>query len=75
MLNRVLSNKHTSFAATVVVFGEALSQLAKVWWPSHQAQVDETVRIIQKAAVGYGLYMAGDAKCDSPAPTQRPPEA
>lgn len=54
ILSRALDNKHTStsaiflFAATVI----------GVIWPKYKAQADE----IARAAIVYGLVMAGDSK-------------
>lgn len=61
LLRNLLANKHTSGAALVYILAFTASEIAMVWWPNHAAQIKHTFDYIQKACVGYGLLMAGDA--------------
>lgn len=61
ILQRVLQNKHTSIAGAVYVGSLFAVKLAKIWVPGHDAQLDQTEEVIKGAAVGYGLFMAGDS--------------
>lgn len=62
VLARALQNKHTSGAAVALVAVEIAGGVFKIWAPHYQPQIDETVRYVEKMAIGYGLIMAGDAK-------------
>lgn len=62
---RVFENKHTSFSA-VFLFA---ATVVGILWPKYKAQADE----IARAAIVYGLVMAGDSKASPPAPTIQPP--
>jgi hypothetical protein len=72
-MNKILlnawNNKHTSAAAIAYGAAKVGSALGAVWFPAHAAQFAQTADIIESAAVGYGLVMAGDAK-----PTATPPQ-
>lgn len=63
----LLNNKHTSIAAVVYIVSQVVSELGAVWFPAHKEQFSATSKIIESAAVGYGLIMAGDAKPSTPA--------
>lgn len=62
ILQRVLQNKHTSIAGAVYCGSIFAVRFAKIWWPGHDVQLDQTEQLIQGASVGYGLLMAGDGK-------------
>ena len=53
MINRILSNPHTSLSGVVWV----ACKLGAIWLPQYKSQFDAT----EAVAVGYGLFMAGDA--------------
>ncbi len=61
MLKNLLANKHTSGAAIAYIASALVSQLGAVWFPGHKEQFEATGKIIESAAVGYGLLAAGDA--------------
>ena len=61
-LKRIGQNKHTSGAAVALVALETIHQLAPIWFPAKQAQIESSIKIIQKAVIGYGLLMAGDSQ-------------
>ena len=58
---RLLQNKHTSAAAVVLVLVNVAAPIAKVWFPGHAQQIEDTRVIVEKAAVAYGFLTAGDA--------------
>lgn len=62
VFGRLIQNKHTSGAAAVYLASEAAAQIGKIWWPAHAQQIDDSVKALQKLAVGYGLVMAGDSQ-------------
>lgn len=68
LIARLLANKHTSIAAIVVVSLIILAQALKIWMPQYANQIDQTISMIQKTAVGYGLLMAGDSQPTKPNP-------
>lgn len=54
LIERALSNPHTSFASLVWI----ACKLGAIWLPDHKSQFEAT----EAVAVGYGLFMAGDAQ-------------
>lgn len=54
LIERALSNPHTSFASLVWI----ACKLGAIWLPQHKSQFEAT----EAVAVGYGLFMAGDAQ-------------
>ncbi len=66
LLQRTVQNKHTSIAAAVYVAAKYGAKLGAVWFPHHASQFDQTADLLESAAVGYGLLMAGDAGATSP---------
>lgn len=71
-MNRLLNNPHTSIAAMFYVGAKLLSGLGAIWFPAHKDQFEQTANLVESAAVGYGLIMAGDAKKPTPPPTNTP---
>lgn len=67
-IQTLLNNKHTSIAAVVYIGAQVIAELGAVWFPEHKDQFTATTKIIESAAVGYGLIMAGDAKPTTPNP-------
>lgn len=67
-LQILLANKHTSLSAAAYVLAKAGAALGGIWMPEHKAQFEQTAGVIESAAVGWGLLMAGDAKATPPAP-------
>lgn len=61
MFKNLIANKHTSGAAVAYIASALVSQLGAVWFPGHKEQFEATGKIIESAAVGYGLLAAGDA--------------
>ncbi len=64
LITRILSNPHTSFSGFVWIS----CKLGSIWLPQYKSQFDAT----EAVAVGYGLFMAGDAKASPSPPT--PPQ-
>jgi hypothetical protein len=62
MLQRLLANKHTSVAAIAFIAANIVAKLGAIWFPAYKDQFEATTNLIESAAVGYGLMMAGDAK-------------
>lgn len=65
VVDRVLSNPHTTLSGAVWV----ACKLGSIWLPQYKSQFDAT----EALAVGYGLFMAGDAKATAPTPTPPKP--
>ena len=68
-LQTLANNKHTSLAAVAYVGAKLFSGLGEIWFPAYKDQFEQTANLIESAAVGYGLVMAGDAKPKPPEPT------
>lgn len=66
MIKRLLENKHTSGAAGVYIAAKLAAGLGAIWFPAHKEQFDQTANLIESAAIGYGLVMAGDSKPQPP---------
>ncbi|MBU6390612.1 hypothetical protein KGQ31_03645 [Patescibacteria group bacterium] len=62
LITRVISNKHTSGAAIVYCSAKFTVKLGAIWFPHYTEQFQQTADLIESAAVGYGLIMAGDSK-------------
>lgn len=75
ILSKILSNRHTSGAALAYLGIELGQQLACLWFPAQADKIYETARMLSKGVVGYGLIMAGDAKPQTPPPSQPDPPA
>ena len=58
----LLSNKHTSGAAILVMTASAVQYLGPLWFPSYAHQCEETGKWLARTAMTYGLLLAGDAK-------------
>lgn len=71
---RARANKHTTYAGLVIMAGECLIGLAKIWAPSYLTQVSDTVKLVQKLALTYGLMAAGDGAGPPPAPMGHKPK-
>ena len=56
---RAANNPHTSIAGLVWM----ACKLGAIWLPQYKSQFDAT----EAVAVGYGLFLAGDAKRSAPA--------
>jgi hypothetical protein len=56
-----LKNKHTTSAGAVYFSAKILGEIGVVWFPDHKPQIHSTLQIVEAAAVGWGLLMAGDA--------------
>lgn len=61
MIVTLLKNKHTSGAGLAYAVFKVAPKIAHVWWPSHEAQIQSTVDLLEPIAILYGLGMAGDA--------------
>lgn len=68
------SNKHTSGSAVVFFACELVNGISRIWCPELTPKVQETTKLIQHLAIGYGLIMAGDAKPDKPSTENKPDE-
>jgi len=62
MIRTLLNNKHTSIAAIVYVGASVIAELGAVWFPAYKDQFNQTMAVLEKVALTYGLVMAGDAK-------------
>lgn len=60
-LQTILYNKHTTFAGALYVLANFLSGIGKIWLPEYKEQFDSTEELLESAAIGWGLYAAGDA--------------
>ena len=65
IINKLSSNPHTTWAAGFYIAAKLLSGLGAIWFPAHKEQFEQTAGLIESAAIGYGLIMAGDAKPNS----------
>ena len=70
--NRITANKHTSIAAMIVVGGEVVSALTKIWAPEYSDKMDATLKVVQRGAIAYGLFLAGDSQPSQPNPPDKP---
>lgn len=74
LLHRLMQNKHTSIAGVIYVLCEILAKIGAIWLPEHQVQFTQSLEVVQKAALGYGLIMARDSgKPPMPPPDEKPP--
>lgn len=67
-IKTLLANKHTSGAALVYVGSIVAMEIGAVWFPNHAEQFKSTGKIIESAALTYGLLAAGDANPTPPNP-------
>lgn len=65
-IQRLLDNPHTTWAAVAYVAAKMAAHLGVVWIPHHADQFRQTADVIESAAVGWGLLLAGDAKPVTP---------
>lgn len=70
-VSRGLSNPHTTTAGIVYAVSKVGCHIAAIWWPAHAQQFRETADVIEAGAVGWGLFMAGDAAIP-PKPETKP---
>ena len=62
IVSKLTGNPHTTYAAGFYIGAKLLSGLGAIWFPAYKDQFEQTANLIESAAVGYGLIMAGDAK-------------
>jgi hypothetical protein len=61
LITSLAQNKHTSGAALAYFAAKVLLPILAIWFPDHQAQIQQTAAVVEGGSVAYGLLMAGDA--------------
>ena len=61
-LQTLLANKHTSAAALIVLVATVIGHIGPVWFPHYGEQLKSTADEVARAAMIYGLALAGDSK-------------
>lgn len=62
LISRLLSNKHTTFAAVAYIIGaEVVPSLGAIWFPGHADQFKATSDKIKELALTYGFLMSGES--------------
>ena len=59
---RALANKHTTGAGALFLGLKVVCEIAVVWFPDKKDQIEHTSKILEGAAMFYGMMMAGDSK-------------
>jgi len=62
ILSRITSNKHTSIAGAVYAGLSVIGHISATWWPTHTAQITDTVKTLKEFCVVYGLALSGEIK-------------